>query len=64
MGEQEKRKKQISDIQKGETFYYESAIFKMEWNRIATVVKSFNPEFPVGKTVKFQNIGSVEMVQG
>ena len=62
MENQEKPKKLIRDLQNGEQFFYESAIFEMGWNRIAKVIKSFNPEFPVGKTVKFSNIGSVELI--
>ena len=61
MGHQEK-KKQVGDLEKGEKFFYESAIFKMEWNHIATVIKSFNPEFKIGKTVKFNKTAVVEIV--
>ena len=63
MGDQEKVKKRIGDLNKGEQFFYESAIFEMGWNRIAKAIKSFNPEFTVGKTVKFSDNGMVELLK-
>ncbi|MBF0276522.1 MAG: hypothetical protein HQM13_01965 [SAR324 cluster bacterium] len=62
MDNKEKPKKAIRDLQKGEQFFYESAVFEMGWNRIAKVIKSFNPEFNVGKTVKFNDAGMVELL--
>ena len=63
MGNEVQKETTVSNVLKGQKFFYQSAVFKMEWNRTATVVKSFNPEFTVGKTIQFHVTAKVELIK-